>query len=122
MKKFLQDCAVMVDSPDKADLLFTEEDCWIAIWPAKSNNGDRRARLYISLDATIFARENRAGFIWGGWDDLRSVAEGKKVFDMNVPVARQKPFDNDFLPCNGGAIRFEANRPEGKGLNVPASV
>ena len=123
MRKFLQDCKVdMVDSSEKADILFSEEDCWIVIWPARSSNGDKRGRLYISPDATIFARENRAGFIWGAWKDLLPVVEGKKVFDLNVPVSKTKPFHNDFLPLGEEAACIIADRPEGRGLHVPSHV
>jgi hypothetical protein len=123
VKKFLQDCQVEIaDSPEKADILFSEDNCWIAIWLPNSNNGDSRARLYIAPNATIFAWENRAGFIWGDWDELRSVVRGKKVFDVNAPISQQKPFDNDFLPFNGTVSRTETNRLKREGHYVPASV
>ncbi|MDD5144850.1 MAG: hypothetical protein PHW72_01880 [Candidatus Pacebacteria bacterium] len=106
--KFLQGVCKIVENPEEAEVFFTEYDCWIAIWP-KPNNGERRAKLYISPHATEFAYENRRGFIWGRWEELQEELAGKKAFDLNIPVSRKKPFSNDFLPASISKT-FEAER------------
>lgn len=105
--KFLHGCCECVDVPEKADFLFTEDNCWIAVWPGNNKENGDKPRLYIAPNASIFARENRQGFIWGTWDDLRDLISGKKAFDLNVSISQEKPFSNHFLPFNG------VNRPQG---------